>query len=219
MSGDDALFADYRKNPVVVQARRMDADFTVMTNSGIAHGRAGDYLIRGINGEEYPCAAEAFTATYTQPARDLLDAAMNQATPDGKNTVCRILPLQEHHDGMGLNDRLVLYGDADPHASTVSYHYVGVLLTLDDDAEEALDIQFQKGAPGAEDSTPGVTVNAVLAVALDHLRAQQAHSGLPSRDTAIAITSIEDAMLRLDRRVRQRKAQGVLNTRKPHTEA
>lgn len=53
-----------RKKPVVVHARRMPVDFEVETLEGRMEGKAGDYLICGVNGEFYPCDAEIFEKTY-----------------------------------------------------------------------------------------------------------------------------------------------------------
>ena len=42
----------------------MDAIFTVDTLEGQMVGQAGDWLITGINGEQYPCRDEIFKKTY-----------------------------------------------------------------------------------------------------------------------------------------------------------
>ena len=79
----------YRKKPVVVEAIRISDDtaeelaqvegvkpvrlgelFTgvsVNTLEGRMSGVKGDYLIRGVEGEVYPCKASVFEATY-EPA-------------------------------------------------------------------------------------------------------------------------------------------------------
>lgn len=53
-----------RKKPVVVQAKQMDEDFEVMTLEGKMRGNKGDYLIKGVQDELYPCAKDIFEATY-----------------------------------------------------------------------------------------------------------------------------------------------------------
>lgn len=82
---------DYRKKPIVVQAFQMtdnndetsafpqwlfsavaqgfisestDGHFLVKTMEGTMMGKPGDYIIRGIRGEFYPCDKEIFEATY-----------------------------------------------------------------------------------------------------------------------------------------------------------
>lgn len=52
-----------RKKPVV-QAKQMDEDFEVMTLEGKMRGNKGDYLIKGVQDELYPCAKDIFEATY-----------------------------------------------------------------------------------------------------------------------------------------------------------
>ena len=54
----------YRKRPVVIFAAQMDEPFEVETLEGTMRGSAGDYLIRGIVGEFYPCKPSIFEATY-----------------------------------------------------------------------------------------------------------------------------------------------------------
>lgn len=58
-----------RKRPVEVDATPMPAPFVVETPEGTMHGDAEDVLIRGINGELYPCDSAVFAETY-----DLVDA-------------------------------------------------------------------------------------------------------------------------------------------------
>ena len=54
----------FRKKPIVIEAVQMDAIFTVDTLEGQMVGQAGDWLITGINGEQYPCKDEIFKKTY-----------------------------------------------------------------------------------------------------------------------------------------------------------
>lgn len=42
----------------------MDEDFEVMTLEGKMRGNKGDYLIKGVQDELYPCAKDIFEATY-----------------------------------------------------------------------------------------------------------------------------------------------------------
>lgn len=58
--------ADFVKRPVTVRAVRMDVYFTVPTMEGVMKGKAGDFLIRGVKGEFYPCDAEIFKETYEE---------------------------------------------------------------------------------------------------------------------------------------------------------
>lgn len=82
----------YRKKPVVIEARRItDETFdnphpnpehfegvtydpyareaVIDTLEGTMYGSLGDYLVKGIKGEIYPCKPDIFEATY-DPAED-----------------------------------------------------------------------------------------------------------------------------------------------------
>jgi len=54
----------YRKRPVIVEAIRLTRRVIVHTLEGDMVGEAGDWLITGINGEQYPCKDEIFQKTY-----------------------------------------------------------------------------------------------------------------------------------------------------------
>ena len=53
------------KRPIVVHALRMDEEFRVNTLEGnYKQGKAGDYLMRGVDGELYICDGAIFEKTY-----------------------------------------------------------------------------------------------------------------------------------------------------------
>ena len=52
------------KKPIALEVRRMAEAFSVETLEGTMQGKAGDWLITGINGEMYPCDASIFAKTY-----------------------------------------------------------------------------------------------------------------------------------------------------------
>lgn len=57
--------AGCRKRPIVVHAKCIDEEFRVNTLEGnYKQGKAGDYLMRGIDGELYICDKEIFEKTY-----------------------------------------------------------------------------------------------------------------------------------------------------------
>ncbi len=77
-------------------------------------------------------------------------------------------------------------------------------------------IQFIEKAPTPGNETRLYTVNdgttneAVLEMLIDRMLLMNAK--LPSRDTSIAITHLEDALLRLEKRTRDRQKRGVEGT-------
>ena len=54
----------YRKRPIVIEAYQTDVAFTVDTLEGSLHASVGDYIITGVNGEQYPCKPDIFEKTY-----------------------------------------------------------------------------------------------------------------------------------------------------------
>ena len=81
--------AQYRKKPVVIEAVQYDGTFPlaflkedervrntpngmeIVTLEGTMRAAIGDWIIRGIQGELYPCKPDIFAATYepVQPSR------------------------------------------------------------------------------------------------------------------------------------------------------
>lgn len=64
-------FDPVRKRPIVVGACEMDHPFAVSTKEGIMKGKAGDFLIRGVEGELYPCDRAIFEKTYEIVSRGI----------------------------------------------------------------------------------------------------------------------------------------------------
>jgi len=52
------------KRPIVVHAKQIDSPFLVETLECTMSGKAGDYLMKGIDGELYPCDKGIFERTY-----------------------------------------------------------------------------------------------------------------------------------------------------------
>ena len=54
----------YRKKPVIVQAYQTDEEMIIPTLEGDMKASVGDYIITGVNGEQYPCKPDIFEKTY-----------------------------------------------------------------------------------------------------------------------------------------------------------
>ena len=111
--------------------------------------------------------------------------------------------INEHHDGFALNDSIEIEAKDEPfNGASHEYEFKidGVVVSR---------IQFQKGARNEPGSTPGVTTGAVLAVLLDTLRGFQS-GPYPSRETAIVITKLEEALMYTEKRAKDRARRGVL---------
>ena len=55
---------DFRKRPVIIQAIRMNVEVEIPTLEGTMRCGPGDWIIRGVKGEIYPCKPDIFEATY-----------------------------------------------------------------------------------------------------------------------------------------------------------
>lgn len=54
-----------RKRPIVVEARGpIETPERIVTLEGVLVAEVGDYIVRGIQGEEYPVKPDIFTETY-----------------------------------------------------------------------------------------------------------------------------------------------------------
>ena len=65
MDGEEgSTMAEFRKKPVVITARRVISEQIIKTLEGEMLAKRGDWIITGINGEEYPCDDDVFRKTY-----------------------------------------------------------------------------------------------------------------------------------------------------------
>ena len=112
-----------------------------------------------------------------------------------------------HHDGLGLNDDIKVTKD-DPGPGGASHYYKAEI-----EGAQVMSIQFQSGPRHEDGSTPGVTQRVLLAVVCDTLKSFQ-DGPYSCRENALAITKIEEAMLWLDSRARERARRGVLGFNK-----
>ena len=59
----------FRKKPVVIEAYQTDKVMYIETLEGIHKASVGDWIITGVNGEQYPCKPDIFEKTY-EPVDD-----------------------------------------------------------------------------------------------------------------------------------------------------
>ncbi len=57
---------EYVKRLIPIRAIQILEPFEVETLEGTMKGKSGDYLIRGIKGELYPCDQDIFTESYEE---------------------------------------------------------------------------------------------------------------------------------------------------------
>ncbi len=54
----------FRKKPVIIEAYQTPVELNIETLEGVMHASPGDYIITGVNGEQYPCKPDIFDKTY-----------------------------------------------------------------------------------------------------------------------------------------------------------
>jgi len=54
----------FRKKPIVIEAYQTDSQVKIETLEGTMVASPGDWIITGIQGEQYPCKPDIFEATY-----------------------------------------------------------------------------------------------------------------------------------------------------------
>ena len=60
----------YRKKPVIVEAYQTDKEMIIHTLEGDMKASVGDFIITGVNGEQYPCKPDIFEKTYEKIEED-----------------------------------------------------------------------------------------------------------------------------------------------------
>ena len=61
----------YRKKPVVIEAYQTDKVLTIHTLEGDMKASPGDWIITGVDGEQYPCKPDIFEKTYQRVKQTL----------------------------------------------------------------------------------------------------------------------------------------------------
>lgn len=122
------------------------------------------------------------------------------------------------HRVNGLNEALAIQGLGDPGAGGACLHYKiapAELFTFDCCADPArasrlmracADLRFQDGNPA--DGVNGISNEALLAIVEDRLIGFQ-DGPFKTREAAVALTKIQEAMMWLHKRTRDRTARGV----------
>jgi hypothetical protein len=61
---EGGLGMKFRKKPVIIEAYQTDKEIDIDTLEGVMHASVGDFIITGVNGEQYPCKPDIFEKTY-----------------------------------------------------------------------------------------------------------------------------------------------------------
>ena len=62
----------FRKKPVVIDAYQTDQELIIHTLEGDMKASPGDWIITGVNGEQYPCKPDIFEKTYEPVGKENL---------------------------------------------------------------------------------------------------------------------------------------------------
>ncbi len=116
--------------------------------------------------------------------------------------------ITEHHDGHGLNESICIEALDGPGSGGASHRYVATVPSPHG-SDVVADIVFQHGPRNEPGSTPGITDAVLLAIVVDRLKAFQA-GPFPSREGALVLTKVQEALHWLRHRADERAARGVL---------
>ena len=72
-------FEQYRKKPVIIEAYRYELDYPtqIATLEGVMTVSPGDWVIKGVKGELYPCKDDIFQMTYEKVGSKNMDEFFN----------------------------------------------------------------------------------------------------------------------------------------------
>ena len=116
------------------------------------------------------------------------------------------------HKLNGLNDALDIHVLDEPGQGGACHQY-SILYTEgegNDSVPRALTVAFQNG-PIKEAGVNGISGEALIAIVIDRLRCFQ-DGPFACRENAVALTQIEDGLMWLQKRTRDRLARGVEGT-------
>ena len=116
-----------------------------------------------------------------------------------------------HHDGLGLNDRIRIEAQ-DEDVNGVPHRFIFSIEAGGLDINAGL-VQFQKGPRHEDGSTPGITTETLLVVLIEMLRGFQ-DGPYGSREGALTLTKLEEALLWSRVRATERAGRGVLGHNK-----
>jgi hypothetical protein len=116
------------------------------------------------------------------------------------------------HKGPGCNDHIEIMAAGVRSRGNAQSHYEVVLMKSGEVAKVLAELDFMSLPVSETDGEPnGVTDEALLAVVVDRLRSFQGGE-FRCRESAIAITKLEEALHWLDARSKDRKARAVEGT-------
>ena len=161
----------------------------IKTLEGVHMARVGDYIIKGVKGEFYPCKPDIFAQTY-----DIVDSDS------------RVIEFVETTHDLLTTKYTKVYEEAN-----FAYNAPHRFQVVAKESQEVLScIHFQEG-PIKECGVNGVCNEDLLVMVIRRLEGFQ-NSEFKCRENACAITKIEEALLWLRKRTMGRENRGVEGT-------
>ena len=101
----------YRKKPVVVEAYKTDKEIVIHTVEGDMKASIGDYIITGVNGEQYPCKPDIFEKTYEAVTNTNYDRIKAMSVEEMAEFICGIFDIQPDDSKFINGDLIPMYDE------------------------------------------------------------------------------------------------------------
>ena len=82
----------FRKKPVIIEAERLPESLIVQTLEGDMKAGRGDWLIKGVHGELYPCKDDIFRQTYEPVDKEGVHALVACLPEESDECICIPFP-------------------------------------------------------------------------------------------------------------------------------
>ena len=185
----DAINEFMNAKDIIVDDSKGDVGIIIPTLEGDMRASVGDLIIKGVNGEFYPCKPDIFWKSYSH------------AESEVEMTLRPIFSSTERSVGVAPDAD---YGGAHEYTMKNSIGFSDGQAKYVDSYQK---IQFvQKNLDGS--MTPGIQSEQLLLLLID--RHKKLNEKFPSREGALAITKMEEALMWLEARVRERIERGVM---------
>lgn len=175
-----------------------DNELFIKTLEGVHMARVGDYIIKGVKGEFYPCKPDIFAQTYDIVDSDSRVREFVETTHDLLTTkYTKVLEESEFQYNAPHTFKVIRAQEEN------SEEHNGENLVLSE-------IHFQEG-PIKECGVNGVCNEDLIVMVIRRLEGFQ-NSEFKCRENACAITKLEEALLWLRKRTMGRENRGVEGT-------
>lgn len=157
--GKERKMKKYMKKPVVIEAEQLTEETHIETLEGTMKGNAGDWLIRGVEGELYPCKDEIFKKTYipTDGKEEGFEKPFLLITVDEKIENCElILPFMDMETTERVLSTIIqnlakcMIDDGSPFSDIHRAIHVAVNCGLTEAYQEAYDEEKKRNEEGNE---------------------------------------------------------------------